>query len=225
VKNRGGATTFDLNEISGRKDWPRQRHVENIFAIVSCRHHADGHTDAGAAGVVVTKIIRPPFRFAVEVVVGEIYGHLLSAGYARGDLYRKSGSGSIGLRPAAGRFFVEQGVAKRRFAVIAAKGEIGIEQQPALVFPWIVLPGILFQPFEIIARSGGKSEFCAHEILEDGSVVAADGPMRFVADDKLFVQEAIPRGKALDGCDHDLSLHPILPLLFVNNRADAAFAR
>jgi hypothetical protein len=51
--------------------------------------------------------------------------------------------------------------------------------------------------------------------------------VRFVADDELeirrgeLVQEAVARGQALNGRHHHLCLFPILPLLFVDDGADA----
>ena len=55
---RACSASLDLDEIRWREDGAHQTQIENIFAIVACGHHANGHTDAGFAGFVIGVEIR-----------------------------------------------------------------------------------------------------------------------------------------------------------------------
>ncbi len=83
------------------------RHRLAILAVITGGHHAHRHAHArAAAGVGGQKA-----RFAVEVVVGKLHGHVLRVGDKGRDLHGKIGivfagelfMRELGLRP--GRFW------------------------------------------------------------------------------------------------------------------------
>lgn len=47
-----GASALDLDEVGRREDRPEEAEVQDIGAVVSRGHHADGDADAGLAGPV-----------------------------------------------------------------------------------------------------------------------------------------------------------------------------
>ena len=82
------AAAFDLDEVGRRKDRAEEAEVENVCAVVAGGHHADGHADAGLAGLVGGEKVGR----AEQIVVGEVDGELLGVGNLRSDLH-----GEVGL--------------------------------------------------------------------------------------------------------------------------------
>ena len=77
------ATALDLDEVGRREDRPEHSEVENIGAIVTGGHHADGDADARLAGLVGGNEVAG----AKQVVVGEIDREFLGIGNLRGNLH------------------------------------------------------------------------------------------------------------------------------------------
>ena len=46
------ASAFDLNEVSGREDRPKQTEVQNICTVIPGGHHANSHAHPRLAGTV-----------------------------------------------------------------------------------------------------------------------------------------------------------------------------
>jgi hypothetical protein len=83
---------------------------------------------------------------------------------------------------------VQQGVSEGGLAVLAAEGTVGIQQQAAFALTRIAGARIgTVEPAEVVARRGAEAEFVAHEVVEDGAGIAADGAVRFVGDDEIEV--------------------------------------
>ena len=71
----------------GEKDRSKQDDVQEIFTVVTSRHHADGHADAGLCADVTFQKPGVP----VEIVVGEADRHLLGVRHKRSHLDGKVG--------------------------------------------------------------------------------------------------------------------------------------
>ena len=121
---------------------------------------------------------------------------------------------------------VEQAVAEGRDAVVTTEGAVSIEEQSAFVGARIVFTFLVFDAFQIVARRGGEAELGADKIFEDRAVVAADRPVRFVADDELEIgrrkvgEKTVVGREALDGGDDDLRFLPVAAFLFVDDGRD-----
>ena len=85
------AASLDLNEVRGGKDGSEESEVEDVGAVVSGGHHADGHADAGLAGLVRGQEVCR----AEQTIVGEVDGHLLGVIDLGRNLCRE-----VGLIPA-----------------------------------------------------------------------------------------------------------------------------
>ena len=95
------APPLDLNEVRGREDRPHHCEVQNVGAVVAGCHHANRHTDTGAAGAVVFDEV----TVAAKVVVGEVHRHLLSVRDVARDLHREVRPVSTG--PQLVRHFIQ----------------------------------------------------------------------------------------------------------------------
>jgi hypothetical protein len=89
----------------------------------------------------------------------------------------------------------------------------------------------VFDALKVIFRRRGEPKLCAHEILEDCAIVAADRAVRFIADNELeigrreLMQKSITRREALDCSHNNLCLLPIIASLFVNDGFDSVIGQ
>ena len=127
---------------------------------------------------------------------------------------------------------VNQAEPESGVAIFAAKGAIGVEHETQFQLTGVLLVHLVrVDAFEIVSGRGREPEFCANEVLENGSVVAADGAVCFVGYDELEIvrrelrQVAVAGGQALNGCDDHLSFHPVVAAFFVDDGGDAVFGQ
>lgn len=83
---------------------------------------------------------------------------------------------------------IQQAVTEGWFSVIAAERLIRVEQQAPLVFARVILAIFVLHAFDVIAGRRRQTKFCADEIFKNRAVVAADGAMRFIADNELKIR-------------------------------------
>ena len=79
---------------------------------------------------------------------------------------------------------VEQRVAKRRLATLAAKGAVRVEQQPVLHLTRIAQMGTP----EVVSGRRGQPQLVANEVIEYGAGIAADRPMRLIRNHQVEVR-------------------------------------
>ncbi|OQC04805.1 MAG: hypothetical protein BWX80_02323 [Candidatus Hydrogenedentes bacterium ADurb.Bin101] len=122
---------------------------------------------------------------------------------------------------------VYEAVAEGRRAGLASECLVGVKQLPT--FPFAGVAGIdpgWVKLLEVVLRGGGKTEFVADEVLENGAAVAADRPMGLVGDQEVEIcgreQTAVlvVELEALYRGNDDLRLAPVVPVFFVDDRAE-----
>jgi hypothetical protein len=83
---------------------------------------------------------------------------------------------------------IEQRVAIRGVAFLAAEGAVGVQHETALILTRVFAMGLfLVEILEVITRCGGEAELVTDEVIKHRPGIAADAAVGFVGDDEIEV--------------------------------------